>query len=170
MSLSVLPQIPAISMFLIITSASVSGIRHASQPVSLTAISPVSLNKPATASSEYSADYSADKAVDGKADTRWSMSSTKGIGWLEIDLGKPTEVARAVINEKSYPQITKFTVEMLGTDGKWKVLARGRSIGAWCELSFAPVTAQKFRLNVLSSKLLYPNGGVTVDEFKLFAN
>ena len=136
-------------------------------PISL---SPVSLNKSATASTIYSKDYSASKAVDGKADTRWSMSSKQDSGWLEIDLGKPMVVSRAVINEKSYPQVTKFTIEMFGADGKWQVLTQGRSIGAWAELSFKPVTAQKFRLNVISSKLLYSNSGVTVDEFKLFTN
>ncbi len=98
------------------------------------------------------------------------MSSTQGSGWLEVDLGKPTVVARAVLNEKSYPQITKFTVEMFGADGKWPVLAWGRSIGARFELSFAPVTARKFRLNGLESELMWPSSGVTVDEFKLFAN
>ena len=139
-------------------------------PLQKVAISPVSLNKPATASTEYSADYSATKALDGKADTRWSMSSTQSSGWLEIDLEEPTEVARVVINEKSHPQVTKFTIEMLDADGNWQVLTRGRSIGAWSESTFAPVTARKFRLNVLDSKLIWPSGGVTIDEFQLFAN
>ena len=137
------------------------------QPVART---PVSMNQPATASTEYSPDYSAAKAVDGKNDTRWSMSSTHGTGWLEVDLGKPTEVARAVLIEKSYPQITSFAIEMLTADGQWQVLARGRRIGAWFESSFAPVTGQKFRLHVLESRLKWPDGGVTVDEFQLFAN
>jgi len=139
-------------------------------PLQPIAITPVSLNKSATASTIYSKDYSANKAVDGKADTRWSMSSKQDSGWLEIDLGKPMVVSRAVINEKSYPQVTRFTIEMFGADGKWQVLTHGRSIGAWAELSFAPVTGRKFRLNVLESKLKRPNGAVTVDEFQLFAN
>ena len=49
-------------------------------------------------------------------------------------------------------------------------VAHGRRIGARAELSFAPVIAQKFRLNVIESKLIWPTAGVTVDEFELFAN
>ncbi len=137
-------------------------------PLRPIAIVPVSLNKPVTASTVYNADYSADKAVDGKADTRWSMSSKQDSGWLEVDMGEPTVVGRAVINEKSFPQITKFNLEMLDADGKWQVLSRGRSVGFWCEFSFAPVTAQKFRLHVLESNLKWPDAAVTVDEFNLF--
>ena len=83
-------------------------------------------------------------------------------------MGEPTVVGRAVINEKSFPQITKFNLEMLDADGKWQVLSRGRSVGFWCEFTFAPVTAQKFRLHVLESNLKWPDAAVTVDEFNLF--
>ncbi len=129
---------------------------------------PVSQGKPGTASSTYSAGYAADKAFDDVAGTRWSTAAGQSTAWLEVDLGKPMAVRRAVIDESSYPQTTRFAIEAQQADGSWKAVATGTSIGSDKEVTFEPVTAQKFRLNVLESKLINPLSGVTVNEFKLF--
>ncbi|HVK22142.1 MAG TPA: discoidin domain-containing protein [Actinokineospora sp.] len=55
----------------------------------------VSLGKPATASSIYSASYSAAKAVDGNASTRWAQASgTSGPAWVLVDLGIGVPLSR----------------------------------------------------------------------------
>jgi hypothetical protein len=130
---------------------------------------PVSQGKPATASSVYRAPgYEPAKAVDGDTSTRWSMDIGHGSGWLAVDLGKPTGVSRIVIEEQSYPQTARFTIEAQQADGTWQVLAEGTTIGPHKELQFAPTTARKFRLHILESKLLNAGAGVTIDEFQLF--
>ena len=48
----------------------------------------------ATASNVYGnqAEYGPDKAVDGRDDTRWATDASTTSAWLEVDLGKPTQV------------------------------------------------------------------------------
>ncbi len=129
---------------------------------------PISQGKPSRASGEWDGEHSAAKAFDGDSDTRWSAASGQASATLEVDLGKPVEIARAVIDEASYPQATKFAIEAQQADGSWTAVAGGEAIGAGMELKFAPVKAQKFRLHILESKLIHPGAGVTVDEFQLF--
>jgi hypothetical protein len=130
---------------------------------------PVSQGKPAAASSvDHAPGYEPDKAFDGDLATRWSMDNGQGSGWLEVDLGKPAAVARAVIQEQSYPQTTRFAVEAQAADGSWKTLTEGAAIGMHKEVKFPPTIARKFRLHILESKLINAGAGVTVDEFQLF--
>ena len=130
---------------------------------------PVSQGKTVSASSTHHlAGYEADKAVDGNENTRWSMSSTKGSGWLVVDLGKATEISRIVIKEL-YQQTTRFTIEAQQADGSWKVLWEDKLIGANKDVKIKPATAQKFRLNILESKMANPNSAATINEFQLFA-
>jgi hypothetical protein len=128
----------------------------------------VSENCKATASTEFNAEYSAGKALDGDPDTRWSATRGQATGWLEVDLGKPMGISRAVIQERSYPQTTRFALEAKNEDGSWKVVAEGEAIGSDRELKFTPCKAQIFRLNIKASKLVNAGAGVTMDEFKLF--
>jgi len=72
---------------------------------------PLSQGKPATASTTYGPGYTPDKAFDGNLGTRWSATVGQATALLEVDLGVPTEIARAVIDESSYPQATKFAIE-----------------------------------------------------------
>ncbi|MCW1925689.1 discoidin domain-containing protein [Luteolibacter arcticus] len=124
---------------------------------------PLSAGKAATASSVYRAGHEADKAFDGNPQTRWAARETKA-AWIAVDLGRPMEVSRVVIQETSYPRVSRFAFEAQEADSSWKALATGTTLGADMELSFAPVTAQVFRLNVLDASdsptveevLLYP--------------
>ena len=74
-----------------------------------------------------------------------------------------------MIQERSYPQTTRFAVEAQQADGSWKVLSEGKTIGADKDVKIKPTTAQKFRLNILESKLINAGAGGTIDEFQLFA-
>ena len=132
-----------------------------------TTVLPVALSqdKPARASSCWGGGYTAGRAFDGNTDTRWAAAGGR-VAWLEVDLGKPETVGRIVIQETSYPRISKFTVETQQADGNWKVVAEGDTVGANKEIRLAsPVTARTFRLNILDSSEDAP----TVDEFQLFA-
>ncbi|MCU0780507.1 MAG: DUF5703 domain-containing protein, partial [Akkermansiaceae bacterium] len=129
---------------------------------------PVSAGKPATATSSHSAGYTPDKAVDGDTATRWASAVGQTAAWLEVDLGTETEIARAIIDESSYPQTLKFAIEALQADGSWQTIYEGGFIGPHREVRFPPVKARKFRLHVLDSKLVGPLSGVNINEFQLF--
>jgi hypothetical protein len=131
---------------------------------------PISQGKPATASSVWpQPGYEPDKAFDNDPRTRWSTAAGQTSAWLEVDLGAPTEIGRAVIDESSYPQASKFSFEAQMPDGAWKTVVEGGAMGANKELNFAPVKARKFRLHVQEAKLINAHAGVTVNEFQLFA-
>jgi alpha-L-fucosidase len=82
--------------------------------VSATKIS-LTTGRKATASNVYQQDaqYSADKAVDGNLETRWASDSGIKSAWLEVDLGRPTVIARAVVDQ-AYPELhrcRKYAIE-----------------------------------------------------------
>jgi alpha-L-fucosidase len=129
---------------------------------------PVSLTTgaKATASNVYQnlAEYGADKAVDGKRDTRWATDSGIKSAWLEVDLGRPSAVSRAVVRQ-AFPElgrIRKFAIEYL-KDGQWLPCCQGGNPGAKLSVTFAPITAQHVRLNITDS-----TDGPTIWEFQLF--
>jgi alpha-L-fucosidase len=120
----------------------------------------------ATASNVYRglAEYGPDKAVDGRDDTRWATDGDTASAWLEVDLGKPTTFSRAVV-EQAFPElhrIHKFAVEYF-QDGQWQSCCQSENPGAKVSLRFAPVTAQRVRLNLIEA-----TGGPTIWEFRLF--
>ncbi|MBN1817576.1 MAG: alpha-L-fucosidase [Sedimentisphaerales bacterium] len=108
--------------------------------------------------------YSADKAVDGNLETRWASDAGVKSAWLEIDLGRPTVIGRAVI-EQAYPELQRcrqYAIEYW-QDGHWTACYRGENLGASVAVSFAPVTAQRVRLNIAEA-----TDGPTLWEFSLF--
>jgi len=120
----------------------------------------------ATASNVYQneAEYGPDKAVDGRDDTRWATDASTGPAWLEVDLGKPTRFSRATIIQ-AFPElkrIHRLAIEYF-QDGQWKACYQGEDPGETVEATFAPVTAQRVRLNILDAP-----GGPTIWEFQLF--
>lgn len=133
---------------------------------------PLSEGKPATVSGEWPGGYGADKAVDGDPGTFWAFAKGETAAWLEVDLGKPVKASRAVVCEGlaalRVPLVSKFTIEAQQAGGSWKVVAGGVDIGAEKVLSFASVTARKFRLHVLESKDAAGTSPV-ITEFQIFA-
>jgi hypothetical protein len=126
---------------------------------------PVSQGKPAKASSVWhQAGYDPAKAFDGDSVTRWAVANGQRSGWLEVDLGTTATIARAAIEEISWPSITQFALEAQKPGGQWSAVATGSTIGAHLDLKFAPVQAQHFRLNIQAATNM-PN----IEEFQLFA-
>ena len=121
----------------------------------------------AVASNVYrgNAQYGADKAVDGNLETRWASDSGIKSAWLEVDLGRPTIIGRAVVDQ-AFPELQrcrKYAIEYR-QDGRWIACYRGENLGATLDVSFAPVTAQRVRLNLTEA-----TDGPTIWEFSLFA-
>ena len=122
--------------------------------------------KKTTASNVYKrqASFAADKAVDDALETRWATDGGTTNAWLEVDLGKPETISRSVIIQ-AYPElkrIRKFAIEYFA-EGQWKSCYQGEGMGETCDVKFAPVTAQRVRLNVIQS-----TDGPTIWEFQLF--
>jgi alpha-L-fucosidase len=113
---------------------------------------------------QQNAGYGPDKAVDGNNETRWATDAGTKSAWLELDLGQPTAFGRAVIRQ-AYPElkrIHKFAIEYW-KDGKWTAAYEGVNPGEKTVARFAPVTAQRVRLNISES-----TDGPTIWEFGLF--
>ncbi len=125
---------------------------------------PVSQGKPARASSEWkgSAGHAATAAFDGRPDSRWGASEGSRSGWLEVDLGKPTAIRRAVIDEGHWNRVREFVVEARQA-GVWKVVARGKTIGASRTITFDSIQARVFRLHIIEAVEV-----PTILEFQLF--
>jgi alpha-L-fucosidase len=126
----------------------------------------LSAGKRATTSNVYqnSAAYDAGKACDDNDETRWATDSGTHAAWLEIDLGKPCLIGRAVL-QQAFPElkrIRKFAVEAY-LDSNWKSVYTGSDPGAELEMNFTPVMAQRVRLNITESA-----EGPTIWEFRVF--
>ncbi len=109
--------------------------------------------------------YGPDKAVDGNLETRWATDSGIKVAWLEVDLGRPTLIGQAVI-EQAYPELQrcrKFAIEYW-QDDQWKACYQGENLDVTLNVSFDPVTAQLVRLNFSET-----TDGPTIWEFSLFA-
>jgi hypothetical protein len=110
------------------------------------------------------AEFGPDKAVDGRADTRWATDAGTRSAWLEVDLGQARTFRRAVIKQ-AFPElkrIRQFAVEYW-QNNEWKACYRGQNAGEKVVANFAPVTAQRVRLNITEAR-----EGPTICEFQLF--
>ncbi|MEN9362333.1 MAG: hypothetical protein RL095_3868 [Verrucomicrobiota bacterium] len=118
-----------------------------------------------SASSTWSAPgHEPSMAGDGKLSTRWSAAATAKQGHLEIDLENETSVGNAFIVENYAHRTEEFALEYW-QDGLWKEAWRGTKIAGEKWLSFPPVKAKKFRLNILKAKDV-----PTIEEFSLYAH
>ena len=115
----------------------------------------------ATASSVWDASYAAERAVDGDPATRWGAAKGATNGWLEVDLGKPATISRAVISE-GWDRVRQFILEARIGD-TWHPVTTGTTLGTYKELSFDRVTAQIFRLTITEATDV-----PTLWEFQLF--
>ena len=125
----------------------------------------LSLGKKACASTtclgEDNPKWQAANAFDDEPRTRWAADSTKRKGWLQVDLGEPMVVNRAMIRE-AYSFTGKYELKYKDGDA-WVVIHTGTHLGDWGELQFEPVKAQIFRLEILKA-----HGSPTMMEFQLF--
>jgi alpha-L-fucosidase len=120
----------------------------------------------ATASNTFQnqAEFGPDKAVDGRADTRWATDAAVKSAWLEVDLGQARTFRRAIIRQAfpEFQRVRRFAIEYM-QDGQWKACYQGGILGPKDVAKFAPVTAQRARLNILEA-----TEAPTIWEFQLF--
>ena len=133
------------------------------EPVRLPSAS-LAFGRKATASNAFEGmeRYSPDKAFDDDPSTRWGCDWGTHSAWLEVDLGQPMTFDRVYVSEP-YGRVGKFELEVQ-KDGRWSAFFGGTAIGEDFTASFAPVTAQQVRLNLLET-----TEGPSIWEFQLFA-
>jgi alpha-L-fucosidase len=124
---------------------------------------PLSSGKPGRASSIWpDPGYEADKSFDDDDTSRWGAAADARSGWLEVDLGEPALVGRAVVMELGYHRTQEFRIEVQDGDA-WKPLVTGTVLAGERAFDFPPVTARVFRLNILSASEV-----PTIEEFQLY--
>jgi len=105
-----------------------------------------------------------DLALDGNPDTFWSAPAGSHHAMLEVSFDKAITFDHALTMEwlNAGQHVQKYSVEVF-RDGKWIEVARGQAIGHKKIDAFAPVTASRVRLNILSS-----SSEAHIREFQLF--
>lgn len=107
-------------------------------------------------------EYDATMAVDDDPATRWATDAGTQQAWLVVDLKAPRTIHRAMIFEAFPGRVQAFELQYM-KDGEWHTFHKGTALGERADLRFAPVTAERFRLDILDAK-----DGPTINEFQLF--
>lgn len=104
-------------------------------------------------------------AFDGDPDTFWSAPDGSHAATLEVTLAKPATFDHALTMEwlNEGQNIQQYRIEAW-QDGRWKTLISSFAIGHKKIDRFAPVTAQRVRLNIVAT-----TGTARIREFQLFA-
>lgn len=99
-----------------------------------------------SASGAFSDQYIVDYAFDGDRNTRWNATDGQRTNqWIAVDYGKAVTVDRIKV-EEAFGRVTAYAVQYQAADGSWVDCHTGQRIGASLDVTFAPVTAQRFRL------------------------
>jgi alpha-L-fucosidase len=105
-------------------------------------------------------------ALDNDPDTFWSAPAGSHHATVEVTFSKPVTFDRALTMEwlNDGQHIQKYAIEIY-KDGAWQRIVEAQAIGHKKIDIFPPVTAQRVRLNLLST-----TGEAHIREFQLFAN
>jgi F5/8 type C domain len=107
----------------------------------------------ATASNVYQneeANYGAQNAFDGDEGTRWATDVGTKQAWVTVDYAKPRTASGVRISEAYPDRVQRFEFQCRDGD-VWKTIFSGTTLGGDFEKSFAPVSANGFRLNILDA-------------------
>ncbi len=106
----------------------------------------------------------AEAAVDGDADTFWSAPAGSHHAVIEVVFPKPVTFDRSLTMEwlNDGQHVEKYAIESW-VNGRWKRLVTSQAIGHKKIDIFTPVTAQRVRLDLLSTA-----GEAHIREFQLF--
>jgi alpha-L-fucosidase len=107
----------------------------------------------ATASNVYQneeANYGAQNAFDGDEGTRWATDIGTKQAWVAVDYAKPRTAIGVRISEAYPDRVQRFEFQYRAGDD-WKTIFSGTTLGGDFQKSFAPVSANEFRLNILDA-------------------
>ncbi len=128
-----------------IVELEVSGNAWNIQPVKVFAQS-LSYGKKVTASSNPSPVWHDASSVNNGdwVGHEWQPDANDKMPWVEIDLGKPEKISKAILYE-SGDSVKAYVLQYKMGD-EWKTLYKGERIGGKLELEFSPVESRHVRL------------------------
>ena len=100
--------------------------------------------------------------TDGTTGSLWATEEAAREGWVSVDLGKDQTISDVMLSDAPYKRTQQFTVEAKVGD-VWKPLVSGTTIGDELHLSFEPIKARIFRVNIQKA-----SDTPTLAEFQLF--
>jgi alpha-L-fucosidase len=126
----------------------------------------LALGKPVTATSVWPGrdrtDLKPSSITDGNPTTLWGADDKTASASVTVDLEQEREVGSTRLSDAPHGRTRAFDLEAQ-INGQWKTIASGERIGSDSELSFKPVKARLFRLNLRKT-----DGTPTLAEFQLF--
>jgi hypothetical protein len=140
-------------------------------PAQVVTLQNLALSKPVEVSSVWPGredELNKSHITDGKLETLWAAEESARSAWVTVDLQTTQEVSAAMLSEAPYNRVLAFDLEAQ-VDGDWKKivevnpLVEGTVIGEGLNLSFPPVKARLFRLNIRKA-----SDTPTLAEFQLF--
>ncbi len=108
-------------------------------------------------------EFSPEKALDGDSETRWATDATERSAWLQVDFPHPITFTQVALGEwaPGGTRVRAFQLQVWGGNA-WRTFYQGGTIGAGWLMQFAPIKAQRVRLNILAA-----THGPTITEFDL---
>ena len=125
----------------------------------------VSIGKKVTVSGEWvgrERELSRTHVTDDNFGSVWAAPEGSRDGWVEIDLGEEKKVLRALLDDTPYSRTRKFALQAK-SGNHWETIISGTTIGARKQLSFDPIVARHFRLQIQEAVDV-----PTIAEFQLF--
>lgn len=105
--------------------------------------------------------YAPEKAFDQDDNTRWATDDGVKQAWIEADFADAQKISGVNIEEAYAGRVKQFELQYKapGSDS-WQTVASGNGIGENYVVTFSPIEASAFRLNILDS-----SDGPTISEF-----
>jgi len=122
-------------------------------------------NKPVEVSSMWpgrEAELNQSHITDGDIGTFWAAEEPDRTAWVTVDLQAAHDVSSAMLSDAPFGRTQRFDLEAQ-VGGAWIKIAEGTTLGEELHLSFPPVKAQRFRLNIRQA-----SDTPTLAEFQLY--
>ena len=100
--------------------------------------------------------------TDGKEETSWAAEESARTAWITVDLQTKQKISCVMLSDAPFGRTQAFNVEAQ-INGVWTKITEGTKIGEDSYLTFSPVKARFFRLNILKA-----SDTPTLAEFQLF--
>jgi alpha-L-fucosidase len=109
--------------------------------------------KEATAKPVRGKSYEAANVTDGNPETYWATGDDQTTGEIIIELGDKTEVNRVILQEyiKLGQRVQEFNISAF-SDGEWKPLIEGTTIGHKVIRKFPVISTSKIKITISKSK------------------
>jgi alpha-L-fucosidase len=97
--------------------------------------------------------YSPTNLTDANAETYWALDDDNNSGFVEIDLGEIKKVKYILLQEyiKLGQRVKSFSIDVWQNDN-WLSVANATTIGRKRILKIEPISTNKIRVNILSSR------------------